>query len=161
MWKTFVCDNNQYIIKVVPLENCIQVNLSDLKTIWREELSHENLSNRFKEANQSLGGTEENVKEQIITLINNINEAMKVQIEKKSLSLSLKITSKLDIFNLNFEFLLSRLSEETFYSEVTGPLVRTVRYLEEKELIMRNLLIKKDRELQEYKLEKGNITRGT
>lgn len=41
------------------------------------------------------------------------------------------------------------------------PLIQTVKHLEERQNMLYNLVQKKDRELEEYKLEKGLISRGT
>ncbi|KAK9886332.1 hypothetical protein WA026_015844 [Henosepilachna vigintioctopunctata] len=98
MWKTFQYNNEPYIMKLEIKENGLSENillwLSNLRILWKEELSLKDCSRRFK-----------------------------------------------------------------FFSEVTTPLINTIKYLEESQKKMSELLIKKDRELEEYKLEKGNITR--
>ncbi|KAK9886333.1 hypothetical protein WA026_015844 [Henosepilachna vigintioctopunctata] len=164
MWKTFQYNNEPYIMKLEIKENGLSENillwLSNLRILWKEELSLKDCSRRFKEMNPLLECPEDGLKEEIAKMINGVNDAL-TEINQNDESVFLRIETLLEKHNINikFKFNLSLLPGDRFFSEVTTPLINTIKYLEESQKKMSELLIKKDRELEEYKLEKGNITR--
>lgn len=122
------------------------------------EISSGDILCRFKEMNP-LFESNENIKESVALMMNDIDKALELNTVLKDDSMVLMITSELEMkYNIKFKFILTKLEEE-FFSEVTLPMVQTILQLEQTQCLLSDLLKKKDRELQEYKLEKGEISR--
>jgi hypothetical protein len=96
---------------------------------------------------------------QVAQLINDISSLEHVEVVKTEDELQLILRSSKAEFKIEFNFNFHKSTSEVFLKEVTVPLIQTVKHLEERQNMLYNLVQKKDRELEEYKLEKGLISR--
>ncbi|XP_044763664.1 uncharacterized protein LOC123320410 [Coccinella septempunctata] len=159
MWKSFEIKGKNFIFKVKSEENSLTVTLSDLKCIWSEKITSSDILSRFKEMNP-LFESNENIKDTVTSMISNIDNALEVNTESEDDTLILRVKTQLEKkYMIGFRFILTKLPGEDFFSKITLPMVQTILNLEQAQCDLHNILEKKDRELQEYKLEKGEISR--
>lgn len=112
----------------------------------------------------------EECQKQVLVLIENVGKTVSATIEKDT-STVLNLTGKILDFLVTYNFQLTQCDQEVvsknfykqfmwqlkqFFAEVTLPLIKTVKLLEEQKKSMYDLLIQKDREISEYVLEKGD-----
>ncbi|KAJ8963963.1 hypothetical protein NQ317_007572 [Molorchus minor] len=86
---------------------------------------------------------------QTLKIISEINEG-EVLVTKSNDKLEITIKS----YILGFDDTKFKFSEY-----ITAPMIHTIKYLEKQQKMLCDLLLNKDRELEEYKMEKGNISR--
>ncbi|XP_072395488.1 uncharacterized protein [Diabrotica undecimpunctata] len=163
MWKTFTIDESIYMLKVVDSDNNVEIYLSNLTTIWTCILSQEALVQNFQEYNPAIEQTPEQYLQYAKNLLNEVENAEVKIICNDGIS-NLKLLIKTNLAN-NFKFKLKleldfTLGEVKLFTEkMTIPLIQTIILLEKQQKMMKNLLLKKDRELDEYQMEKGEISR--
>ncbi|CAH1973004.1 unnamed protein product [Acanthoscelides obtectus] len=88
------------------------------------------------------------------TTIINSNRVLEMKV---SSFLSQNIEYKVPV-KLEFELILTE--DEKFKELITIPMIQTINYLETQQKVLCSIISKKDRELEEYRLEKGVISRG-
>ncbi|XP_044258170.1 uncharacterized protein LOC123007145 isoform X2 [Tribolium madens] len=158
MWKTFQHGANLYMIKVVQDTN-LRLVLTDFQNIWVQEISKDDLLLQFQEANPLFDVKVDEIVTEVTEAINSISDLTDIEISEADEGLKLLLNSIKSEYKIKFKFNFHKSSSETFLKEITVPLIQTVKHLEERQNMLMNLLQKKDRELEEYKLEKGVISR--
>ncbi|XP_050498036.1 uncharacterized protein LOC126879126 [Diabrotica virgifera virgifera] len=163
MWKTFTNDDHIYMLKVVDSDNNFEIYLSDLMTMWNCILSQEALVQKFQECNPAIEQTPEEYIQHAKNILNEVENAeVGVICDEGPCSVRFYIKTHLATnfkFKLKLELDFAQAEEESFTEKMTVPLIQTIILLEKQQEMMRNLLLKKDRELEEYKMEKGEISR--
>ncbi|EEZ98007.1 uncharacterized protein LOC662288 [Tribolium castaneum] len=158
MWKTFQHGENLYMIKIVQDDN-LRLVVTDFQNIWVQDVSRDELLQQFQEANPLFDIKIEEVGSEVIEAINSISDCTNVEMVESDEGLKLILNTIKSEYKIRFKFNLLKSPSETFLKEITVPLIQTVKHLEERQSMLINLLHKKDRELEEYKLEKGLISR--
>ncbi|CAG9827587.1 unnamed protein product [Diabrotica balteata] len=163
MWKTFTIDENIYMLKVVDSDNNVEIYLSNLTTIWTCILSQEALVENFQECNPAIEQTPEEYLQHAKNLLNEVESAEVKIICNDGIS-NLKLIIKTNLtsnfkFKLKLELDFTLAEVKLFTEKMTIPLIQTIILLEKQQKMMKNLLLKKDRELDEYQMEKGEISR--
>ncbi|RZB39773.1 uncharacterized protein BDFB_006774 [Asbolus verrucosus] len=157
MWKTFQNDDQLYMIRIREGEN-LEIYLSDLINIWIQNISKESTLKHFQEANPLFDIKVDEVVAEVIDLVNNISD-LSTEISNSNEALQLILKSQKSEFKIEFRFNFEKASSDAFLKEITVPLIQTVKHLEDQQKMLCNLIHRKDRELEEYKLEKGEISR--
>jgi hypothetical protein len=158
MWKSFQHNDDLYMIKLVTNQN-LDFYVTDLQKIWIQNISKETLLSQFQEFNPLFEIKVDEAVSQVAQLINDISSLEHVEVVKTDDELQLILRSSKAEFKIEFNFNFHKSTSEVFLKEVTVPLIQTVKHLEERQNMLYNLVQKKDRELEEYKLEKGLISR--
>ncbi|KAJ8950683.1 hypothetical protein NQ318_012763 [Aromia moschata] len=162
VWKTFTICDDVYMLKVTEANGEFRFCISDLKEIWCGEYTKERLVDSFKECNPSISIGRDEAIAQILRILDHINEADvtvtrsdgKIDVDVKS-----DITGLDTKFKVKYKLDLVVADKEKFVQEITAPMVHTINYLEKQQKMLCNLIEKKDRELEEYRMEKGVISR--
>ncbi|XP_066246574.1 uncharacterized protein [Euwallacea similis] len=63
-------------------------------------------------------------------------------------------------YDIVYKLTLMRASADKFKRSVTIPAMQTIYFLEKQQSVLLSLIKKKDRELEEFRMEKGDISRG-
>ncbi|KAI4460027.1 non-ous end-joining factor 1 [Holotrichia oblita] len=155
MWKSFQFENDVYLIKFTS-DSTHTFYLTDLQSLWMEELDDDEMQERFQSQNRFC--IDANVAEEIKTLINSASSDT-VQITKNDTVISMEINVKVDDFPLKFYWKLDVQSSDELFRIFTLSLINTIQYLELEQGRLHEILGKKDREIEEYKKEYGEISR--
>ncbi|CAH0552694.1 unnamed protein product [Brassicogethes aeneus] len=176
MWKTFSWQDEVFMVNMENVEDQMHTSVTNLKTIWFKIFTIEEMSKKFIECNPRIEKTDDKkLLDLILKLLNNL-ETSTIECKYLKESLSLTIETKLSDVDINykFEFILDIGDNKMvscflhnnkfhfcvkFTEKVTYPMITTIKYLEDQNKLITNLLEKKDREIEEYKIEYGNISR--
>ncbi|KAJ3666219.1 hypothetical protein Zmor_001672 [Zophobas morio] len=158
MWKTFQHEDKLYMLKII-YEEDLELYLTDLQNLWIQKLSKEAVLLKFQECNPLFDIKIDEAVAEVVELINQIAEAGNLILSTNGDELQLSAESEKSEVKIKFQFDFIKSTQDMFLKEVTVPLIQTVKHLEACQSILCNLVKKKDRELEEYKLEKGLISR--
>ncbi|VEN48738.1 unnamed protein product [Callosobruchus maculatus] len=163
MWKPFATADSAYLLRYSSNQDTIEILLSNLKYLWTGNFTKQYLFEMFKKLNPLL--EVDDVSSQVIQILDRIdNTEIKINIVDSNKVLEMKVFSNLSQdadyeVPVNVELTLT-LSENDKLTEVlTIPMVQTINFLETQQKVLCNIIQKKDRELTEYQLEKGVISR--
>ncbi|CAG9856484.1 unnamed protein product [Phyllotreta striolata] len=164
MWKTIILDNNVYLLKHKEIGNIYEISLTNLAQIWFCKVSGDVIYKIFQECNPIVEIKQDEALKQVFELLKDTDKS-EIKISILDSSAKLCIASDLSEcvdakFKIKFEVELQKAEAELLREGLIVPLIQTVILLEKRQNMMKNLLIKKDRELEEYRIEKGTITRG-
>ncbi|KAK9744636.1 XLF-Cernunnos, XRcc4-like factor, NHEJ component [Popillia japonica] len=155
MWKSFQCGNDVFLIKFTS-DTTHTFYLTDLQSLWMEELDDNEMQERFQSQNRFC--IDANVAEEIKTLIDNASSDT-VHITKTDTVINMEINVKIDDFPLKFFWELDVQSSDELFRIFTLSLINTIQYLELEQGRLHEIIGKKDREIEEYKKEYGEISR--
>ncbi|KAF5304346.1 hypothetical protein FQA39_LY09725 [Lamprigera yunnana] len=159
MWEPIVVNGVNYLLRFI-LNSEIKLFITNLTNIWIEELSQEDLVNRFQELNPLFDTTElatNELVERVMVMVKDIGNTTITLMEADNLILDLKF--KILESSVKFHFKLMRRNDNTYFNEFVLPMIQSVQYLEMRQKKLFQILEKKDKEIEEYELEKGTITR--
>ncbi|KAF7267752.1 uncharacterized protein LOC143195915 [Rhynchophorus ferrugineus] len=160
MWKTFTHLSNPYLFRCEIEEDSFDLYLTNLENIWKCSSTDMELMESFKENNPLIEATSDVIKSDLLSIINAFdNESISIVNEGNEnckLSLTRKSTNIAD--DIVYSFFLKPCKEK-FKQEVTIPFIKTIYYLEKQKEHLLKLLKMKDREIREYKVEHGEISR--
>ncbi|GJQ82020.1 hypothetical protein Trydic_g6897 [Trypoxylus dichotomus] len=155
MWKSFQFGDDIFLIKFLSV-GTHTFYLTDLKTLWMEELNDDEMQEKFQSLNPIC--VDANVVEELKTLIKNASSET-VHLTKDDVSINMEIKIILDDFPLKYSWKFDIQSTSELFRIFTLNLINTIQYLELEQSRLHELLQKKDREIEEYKTEYGEITR--
>ncbi|XP_066149728.1 uncharacterized protein [Euwallacea fornicatus] len=169
MWKLFNDSENVYMLQVQKRENAsaCSVSITDLTFIWEREFSIANLVDIFKEVNPLISATDEQISSnfwEILEILPHDSIDITVATDNTNMTLTLKkkcanFKNALVDYHIVYKLILVRANPDQFKSIVTIPAMQTIYFLEKQQSALLNLIKKKDRELEEFRMEKGDISR--
>ncbi|XP_030756826.1 uncharacterized protein LOC115882741 [Sitophilus oryzae] len=165
MWKPFKTPEAIYMLRLDEQDENFNLILTNITDIWETHFSLEQLVEIFKKENPNIEATEDIVKTNLLSTIEelgNVNISLNYSDNELNLVLQPKCSDeslKLGVPNIVYTFSLLKQDSSKFKNELTIPLIQTVFFLEKQQQVLLNLLKKKDRELEEYRMEKGDISR--
>ncbi|RZF46698.1 hypothetical protein LSTR_LSTR002561 [Laodelphax striatellus] len=160
MWKQFILNKKLYLLRNSNDNGRFQIFITDLLSLWTEDLSEEELLQRCKDMNPLHEASSEILIQRINELVElNSSEVKTTLTENKNEQLELGVSSYLKGVIFKIKFLLSLGSPEMFFKQMTSPLIRMVEELQERQNKLFDLLNKKDIEIDEYKMGGMKITR--
>ncbi|KAL1492352.1 hypothetical protein ABEB36_010612 [Hypothenemus hampei] len=161
MWRLFSDNKDFYMLRVQNEGNSINLSVTDLLLIWRSQLSESEIVKNFKENNSNVSAGNEDILSGFFDLIKDstigtifINEKNKefVEVILENSEDSAMATSK-----ITYKFKLCKAEQQQFRNELTVPSIQTIYLLEKQKELLLSVIKKKDRELEEYKMEKGGL----
>ncbi|XP_056643548.1 non-homologous end-joining factor 1-like [Diorhabda sublineata] len=162
MWKIFIVKEDIFMLKFFKNVNNYEIFLTDINKIWSCRISESILIEKFKENNPAIETDNVESLRYTLMMLNEIDQG-EVTVTIQDNILKLKIIKLSDFttskFKMKFGLELHEAKNELFTRIVTVPLVKTVILLEKQQQMLSNLLKKKDRELEEYQMDKGEISR--
>ncbi|KAI5646534.1 hypothetical protein NE865_01467 [Phthorimaea operculella] len=134
----------------------LEVCVTDYVSIWRVQFSEESFRISLKESNFGLDINESVLMQKGRLMLSNPEglKSVRLQVDGSSLNVTLAMSFG---FPVRLEMKLTEGSKELFYERVTLPLLNTVKNLHTSQQELRELLKKKDLEIEEYKCEGGEI----
>ncbi|XP_018564251.1 uncharacterized protein LOC108905733 [Anoplophora glabripennis] len=163
MWKIFIVESDVYILKIINNDGIYKISVSDLKEVWTKDFSIDDIITEFKKCNPNIVVETEEAVSQTLKIFNEMDNAL-VQINRTEDKIDLEVKSEVigisdSKFKLKYQLSLFKEDISKFAEEVTAPMIHTINYLEKQQKMLCDLIKKKDRELEEYKMEKGLISR--
>ncbi|CAG9766847.1 unnamed protein product [Ceutorhynchus assimilis] len=166
MWKTFVDIENVFMIKLEKNDVDFILLLTNISCLWESEFSTLNLVNSFKEYNPLIAAGDEQIVSDFIEIINNIQDVntsvkstgdnIELVLEQNCCGFGESVKSS----KIIYKFTLNKKEQEQFKDKIVVSAIKTIYFLEKQQKMLLNLVQKKDRELEEFRMEKGEISRG-
>ncbi|KAG5875389.1 hypothetical protein JTB14_023363 [Gonioctena quinquepunctata] len=82
-----------------------------------------------------------------------------VEVTNKDSAITLSVTARISQFKVKYETDLTKTEDGKFMEMITIPMIQTIQFLECQQKMLCHSIEKKDRELEEYQMEKGLISR--
>lgn len=149
----------KYLIKYCCLGENYRIVATDLVRIWTEEISSEGIIRRCQELNPNIEAPPSILLSRVINLMDSLSTGVRTDITVSEEMLCLSLETRVSGFLFRFKFRLSPSDPAAFMQEVTFPLTLMVSELQVKVTQLYDLLKKKDKEIQQYKLEGAQICR--
>lgn len=135
-----------------------EICVTDYVGVWTSFYSEKAFVAQLKESNDGLEMEDSEFVQKGVYLLTNLDNLKKFGIESKENGKSLFITLTISLgFLFNFECKLLKGSEELYFQKVTRPLLNVICDIRESETELRRLLVRKDKQIEEYKSEGGEI----
>lgn len=146
-------------------ESTFTIWVSDMKFLWNETLTRQDIFERFAHKNPALSIENDDViQSQLIAALGSLDNAPNVKnpnIDNEPQNDdAIEVQVKYHIFDdfeVDFEWRLKKCSPEEFFEQITKPLLRQVGELQDKNKELIGVAKKKDDEIDQYKLEVGQI----
>lgn len=167
MWKPFLNSENLHMLRLEQNEQELTLLLTDFSCLWESEFSAKNLVDHFKNNNPLIAATDSQIKDDLFKLVNDLHKItvsiihcndnlLQLNLEQSCSELSQYAKSQ----SIFYKFSLEKKTQDEFKTKVTVSAIQTIYFLESQQKMLLNLVQKKDRELAEYRMEKGEISRG-
>ncbi|KAK7792552.1 hypothetical protein R5R35_008654 [Gryllus longicercus] len=153
MWKSIVVDQKSLFIKYEREEDLHKVYLSDTVNLWMEGLTSSNLSKRCKEMNSLVEAEPEDLARHVCTLISDNREDTCITGSEEGEMRMIHIESKLAGIPFYFTFRMEKMNRDEFCKQLTTPLMLLVVQQQTRLAQLQTMLIAKDSEIEQYKLE--------
>nr|XP_023024497.1 uncharacterized protein LOC111512590 [Leptinotarsa decemlineata] len=92
-------------------------------------------------------------------MFHGIDKVQVVEVTQSESMINLSIKTNISDFKIKYEVTLTKTEDEKFMEMMTIPMIQTIHFLEIQQKMLCKLIEKKDRELEEYQMEKGAISR--
>ncbi|KAF6206996.1 hypothetical protein GE061_018233 [Apolygus lucorum] len=139
--------------------NRITICVSNLRSLWRSQLTEDDVLGLFRRQNPLLQAKSECIMTYIHSCLDSKESSTTVKIDDRNKSLALRLVSQASEIKVKLHLILEIQDDQEFFREVTNPMVAVVMQLMEQRSKLLSLVRSKDLELREYKLEGAEITR--
>ncbi|XP_050293468.1 uncharacterized protein LOC126734001 isoform X3 [Anthonomus grandis grandis] len=168
MWKPFVDGNVLYLLQFKKVDGTFSFLVTNFSLFWKCDLTDDELVSNFKVKNPLIDATPDQIISNFLAILENF---------KNLVICTEKIDDKLQVIfekncdnnrafeqKLTYTIALQKLrerdtSEDNLKQEFMVSSLKTIYLLEKQKQMLVNLVEKKDRELEEYRMEKGEISR--
>nr|CAD7255931.1 unnamed protein product [Timema shepardi] len=154
-------NRENYIIKKISSETNHSIFLSNLSSIWHENLTIETLLERCKELNPCIdANTPEKLVLHVLSLVDGSRKDVEtiLTVLRDNMCI-IKLNSKLAGVLFTYEFYLEILKGDMLYKELMSPVYMMLLELQSRQQLLINLLKKKDTEITEYKMNGAQLSR--
>ncbi|XP_060526064.1 uncharacterized protein LOC132701842 isoform X2 [Cylas formicarius] len=162
MWRPFQSSGTLYVTRIKEGNDQLHIALTNFMVLWENIFTTKQLERGFKQCNPVIEASMLAIKNNALDLLYNIREC-EVLIEKRGEDVELQIKRELSeqikSEQLVFKYILQKKEEALFKDYITVPLIQTVFYLETQQRTLLSAIERKDRELEEHRMEKGEISR--
>ncbi|XP_050293467.1 uncharacterized protein LOC126734001 isoform X2 [Anthonomus grandis grandis] len=165
MWKPFVDGNVLYLLQFKKVDGTFSFLVTNFSLFWKCDLTDDELVSNFKVKNPLIDATPDQIISNFLAILENF---------KNLVICTEKIDDKLQVIfekncdnnrafeqKLTYTIALQKLRERDTSedNEFMVSSLKTIYLLEKQKQMLVNLVEKKDRELEEYRMEKGEISR--
>lgn len=141
-------------------ESTFTIWFSDLKTLWSEKITSQEVFKRFSEKNRELAVDGDDViKSQLIDAIStvaNIKNPEVLHDDDGDAKLNLKYAIFDDV-EVEFQWCLKKCDSPVFFEQMTKAFLRQIGELQEQKKQLIDIAKKKDDEIGQYKLQLGQV----
>ncbi|KAH1012895.1 uncharacterized protein LOC109542834 [Dendroctonus ponderosae] len=164
MWKVFSYEGKLFMLSVTKTDGGCDIILSDLVFIWKNHISTSDLLAEYQRNGCSIN-SDIDIRNILLETVNNLQEVnasvkhiLSTDVELILEKSSVQKDSELEQ-NIVNKFTLIKRDQEIFRNTIAIPMIQTLNYLEQQNKVLLSLIQKKDRELEEFRMEKGDISR--
>ncbi|CAK1546138.1 unnamed protein product [Leptosia nina] len=154
MWKNLHKALPYYLLFIK--DEYFEISITDYVKIWIVRLNLDEFTSHLKESNLGLEIHSNELIENGIHMLLYPEELKSATVSNKEDKLEVTLCKSFG-YPLKFKVLLSIGSQELFFQKIIQPLLKTIQDLHSSESELRSILKNKDKEIEEYKLEAGEI----
>ncbi|XP_045519153.1 uncharacterized protein LOC123710900 [Pieris brassicae] len=154
MWKKL--QNSLFYYILFTQEDNYNISISDYVKIWTIQLTTEEFTSCLKESNRILKIETNELITNGIDMLSHPESLKSVDVSEVGEKLRISLSKSFG-YPLKLAMILKLGSLELFFQKVTKPLLKTIQDLHCSEKELRLLLQSKDKEIEEYKAEAGDI----
>lgn len=153
-WHFLSIDEYRFVVKHFVSPNAHEMLISDLASMWHEQLLVEDVMLRNSELNPDIETSKKIILNHIEQLITreDCRKMMTVQCCNEN-ELKIKSQSSLSTLTFNWEFHLTSVSRSMFAEHLTKPFFGIVAEMSRKHELMVQILKNKDAQIEDYKAE--------